>query len=106
MGLALLTPGTDAYSQEPPPPAAPPAAVSAHLVSMIYLLRRAAGSIDGARVGDRREDIRARWGEPPLVQGAQAMYPVGDWAVLVEVGPEQRVISLSLGRAYGNTDLQ
>lgn len=75
-------------------------------VSMIYLLTRAAGSIDGVRVGDSRGDIRARWGEPPLVQGAQAMYPAGDWAVVIELGPEQRVATLSLGRAYGNTDLQ
>jgi len=75
-------------------------------VSMIYLLSRAAGSIDGARVGDAREQVIARWGEPPLVQGAQAMYPAGDWAVVMELGEQQRVISISLGRAYGNTDLQ
>lgn len=75
-------------------------------VSMIYLLSRAAGSIDGARVGDAREQVIARWGEPPLVQGAQAMYPVGDWAVVMELGEQQRVISISLGRAFGNTDLQ
>jgi hypothetical protein len=75
-------------------------------VSMIYLLTRLAGSIDGVRVGDDPTEVRARWGEPPLVQGAQAMYPSGDWAVVVELGAEQRVVSISLGRSYGNTDLQ
>jgi hypothetical protein len=75
-------------------------------VAMIYLLTRTAGSIDGVRVGDSREQILAQWGEPPLIQGAQAMYPAGDWAIVVELGPEQRVLSVSLGRAYGNTDLQ
>jgi hypothetical protein len=75
-------------------------------VSMIYLLTRLAGSIDGVRVGDGPTEVRARWGEPPLVQGAQAMYLAGDWAVVVELGAEQRVVSISLGRSYGNTDLQ
>ena len=75
-------------------------------VSMIYLLTRAAGSIDGVRVGDGRDEVIAHWGEPPLAQGAQAMYPAGDWAVVVELGAEQRVVSISLGRAYGNTDLR
>jgi hypothetical protein len=75
-------------------------------VSMIYLLSRTAGSIDGVRVGDSRQQVLAHWGVPPLVQGAQAMYPAGDWAVVAELGPEQRVLTLSLGRAYGNTDLR
>ena len=75
-------------------------------VSMIYLLTRSAGDVDGVRVGDSRDEVRAHWGEPPLAQGAQAMYTAGDWAVVLELGAGQRVVSINVGRAFGNTALE
>ena len=37
--------------------------------AIIYLQTRAAGDIGGVRLGDTREDVLARWGNPSSVQG-------------------------------------
>lgn len=72
--------------------------------AVVYLLTAAAGTLDGVRVGDARDTVLRRWGEPTAVQGAQALYLAGDWAVIVELGEGQAVTQLSVSRVFGDLD--
>ncbi|HTP40653.1 MAG TPA: hypothetical protein VMI92_13895 [Steroidobacteraceae bacterium] len=73
-------------------------------VTGIYLLSRDAVDLDGVRLGDSRDEVLARWGEPTAVQGAQAIYLAGNWAVIAELGDAQTVVSLSVSRMGGATE--
>lgn len=70
-------------------------------VTGIFLLSREVADLDGVRLGDSREVVLARWGEPSAVQGAQAIYLAGNWAVIAELGEAQTVVSLSVSRISG-----
>lgn len=70
--------------------------------AVVYLLTAAAGSLDGIRVGDSRDTVLQHWGEPTAVQGAEALYLAGDWAVIVELGEGQSVAQLSVSRVFGD----
>lgn len=78
---------------------------AAREAAVVYLLSPAAGELDGVHVGDDREAILAHWGMPQIVQGAEAMYLVGNWAVVVELGEQQKVVQLSVTRVFGDTNL-
>jgi hypothetical protein len=78
----------------------------ARQAAAIFLLTAAAGDVDGIHAGDDRERVIARWGQPQLVQGAEAMYIVGNWAVVIELGAAQKVAQLSVTRVFGNTTLE
>jgi hypothetical protein len=72
-------------------------------VAIIFLLSRAAGDIGGVRLGDRREDILARWGKPASVQGPTAYYRAGSsWLVLLKLSENDKVKELGLGRFTEN----
>ncbi len=70
-------------------------------VSIIYLLTRAAGNIGGVRLGDSREDVLGRWGNPASVSGDgfTAIYKAGGWAVVLKLDGNNKVKQLGLGRA-------
>lgn len=73
-------------------------------VALMYLLAPAAGALDGIACGSPREAVLARWGEPTLVQGAQAFYVVGKWSITLQLGADQQVAMLSVGRAGGELE--
>jgi hypothetical protein len=66
--------------------------------AIIYLLSRTAGDIGGVRLGDKREDVLARWGDPPSVGGSMAIYKAGDWGVFVKLDEDDKVKQLGVGR--------
>lgn len=70
--------------------------------AVVYLLTPAAGALDGVRVGDARDAVLRRWGEPTTVQGAEALYLAGDWAVIIELGEGQTIAQLSVSRVFGD----
>jgi hypothetical protein len=72
-------------------------------VAIIFLQTRAAGDIGGVRLGDKREDILARWGKPASVRGPTAYYRAGSsWLVLLKLDENDRVKELGLGRFIEN----
>lgn len=72
-------------------------------VAIIFLQTRAAGDIGGVRLGDKREEVMARWGKPTSVAGPTAFYRVGtSWVVLVKLDENDVVKELGLGRATEN----
>ncbi|MFT3907474.1 MAG: hypothetical protein QM718_14350 [Steroidobacteraceae bacterium] len=73
-------------------------------VALMYLMSPAAGDLDGVHWGDTRDVVLAHWGEPTLVQGAQAFYVVGSWNITVELGEGQQISVLSVGRASGELE--
>lgn len=70
--------------------------------AVVYLLTPAAGALDGVHVGDARDAVLKRWGEPTAVQGAEALYLAGEWAVIIELGEGQAVAQLSVSRVFGD----
>lgn len=52
-------------------------------LAVAYLVTREAGDIGGTRVGDPRDSVVARWGDPTGVQDNIALYQVGRWAIVV-----------------------
>jgi hypothetical protein len=71
-------------------------------LAVIDLNTSAAGDIDSVRVGDMRERVLARWGQPTTVDGGNALWVVGAWVVVVRLGPQNQVAILSLGRSADN----
>jgi hypothetical protein len=67
-------------------------------LAILYLTRREAGVLDEVRVGDAKSRVLTRWGQPTTVQGASAMWVVGTWVVVVELGDGDVVKKLALGR--------
>lgn len=72
-------------------------------VEVVYLMSPTAGDIDGIHVGDTRDAVLAKWGEPSSVDGPEAQYRVGQWVVALQLGPEQKIVRLSLGRTSNNS---
>jgi hypothetical protein len=70
--------------------------------AVVYLVSPAAGVLDGVQVGADRDVVLERWGNPTVVQGAEAMYLVGDWAVVVELGDGQKVEQMIVTRVFGD----
>lgn len=66
--------------------------------AIIYLLTRAAGNIRGVRLGDTRQEVVARLGDPSSVAGPMAFYRAGDWTVFVKLGEDRKVKQLGIGR--------
>ena len=72
-------------------------------VAIIFLQTREAGDIGGVRLGDRREEVLARWGQPSSVQGPSAYYRAGSaWVVIVKLDDDDVVKELGLGRLTEN----
>lgn len=69
-----------------------------HGLAILYLTRREAGVLDEVRVGDAKAAVLARWGQPTTVNGASALWVVGGWVVVVELGNGDVVKKLALGR--------
>ena len=67
-------------------------------LAILYLTRREAGVLDEVRVGDAKAHVLGRWGQPTTVNGASAMWVVGTWVVVVELGNGEVVKKLALGR--------
>ena len=67
-------------------------------LAILYLTRREAGALDEVRVGDAKAAVLARWGQPTTVNGASALWVVGGWVVVVELGNGDTVKKLALGR--------
>src|SRR5215813_12653233 len=63
-------------------------------VAIIYVTRRDAGMLDSIRVGDSRERVLARWGQPSRVNGGIALWLVDDWVIHVELGEGNQIIRL------------
>ncbi len=71
--------------------------------AIIFLQTRAAGDIGGVRLGDSREQVLARWGQPASVQGPSAYYRAGSsWVVIVKLDDNDVVKELGLGRLTEN----
>ena len=66
-------------------------------VAVIYVTRRETGDLDGIRVGDESSAVVKRWGKPTVVQQATALWVVGDWVVVVDLGEGNRVVRIGLG---------
>jgi hypothetical protein len=67
-------------------------------VAIIYVTRREAGVLDSVRVGDSRDRVLARWGQPTSAEGNNALWLVDDWVIVVELGAGDRVVRLGVGR--------
>jgi thioredoxin 1 len=67
-------------------------------LAVIYLVSRAAGDIGGTRVGDAKDSVAARWGDPTGVQDEVALYQVGRWVIVVRLDSLDRVAILGIGR--------
>lgn len=67
-------------------------------VAIIYLLTREAGDIRGVHLGDTRQEVVARLGDPPSVAGPMAIYRAGIWGVFVKLGQDDQVKQLGIGR--------
>lgn len=67
-------------------------------VAIIYLQTRAAGDVGGVRLGDKLQDVLARWGDPPSVSGPLAIYRAGIWGVFVKLDEDDQVKQLGVGR--------
>ena len=67
-------------------------------LAILYLTRREAGALDQVRVGDAKAAVLGRWGQPTTVNGASALWVVGNWVVVVELGTGDVVKKLALGR--------
>ena len=73
-------------------------ATKADGVSIIRLRTRAAGAIDGVRVGDSVSAVQAKWGDPSDGQGRVALFTAGVWTVevrLADNGPDVVEIALA-----------
>jgi len=71
--------------------------------AIIFLQTREAGDIGGVRLGDRREEVLARWGKPSSVQGPTAYYRAGSsWVVILKLDENDIVKELGLGRLTEN----
>jgi thioredoxin 1 len=71
----------------------------AESLAVAYLVTREAGDVGGTRIGDARDSVVARWGDPTGVQDNIALYQVGRWAVLVWLdSTRSRVQLLGVGR--------
>jgi hypothetical protein len=67
-------------------------------VAIIYVTRREAAMLDSIRVGDTRDRVLARWGPPSTGNGNVALWIVDNWVVSVQLGPDNRVARLGVGR--------
>jgi hypothetical protein len=67
-------------------------------VAIIYATRRDAGMLDSVRVGDSRDRVLARWGQPSRADGPNALWVVDDWVIVIELGENNRVVRLGVGR--------
>jgi hypothetical protein len=67
-------------------------------VAIIYVTNRDAGALDSIRVGDTSDQVLARWGHPSKVDGANALWLVDEWVIVVELGEGNRVVRLGVGR--------
>lgn len=66
--------------------------------AIIYLLTREGGDIHGVRLGDTRQEVRARLGDPPVTAGPMAIYRAGIWGIFVKLGQDDKVKQLGIGR--------
>src|SRR3954451_15133941 len=51
-------------------------------VGIIYVTRRDPVMLDSIRVGDTRERVVRRWGNPPSTDGPNALWLVDDWVIV------------------------
>jgi len=73
-------------------------------LAVIYLVTREAGDIGGIRVGDAKDSVVARWGNPSSVQDNVGLYQVSRWVIVVRIDSLSRVELLGLGRAAQESD--
>lgn len=66
--------------------------------AIIFLETRAAGEINGVRIGDSRADVLAKWGTPSTVQNETAIYKAGSSCVVLKLDEHDSVAQLYLGR--------
>lgn len=69
----------------------------------VYLLTPTAGDVGGVRVGDGRDQILQKWGSPSKVDGSSAIYRARDWVIALQLGPEQTVVKIGVGRPDDKT---
>lgn len=74
-------------------------------LAVLYLASREAGDIGGIRVGDARDSVVARWGDPAETEENVGLYAVGAWVILVRLDSSlSRVQVLGLGRLAEESD--
>jgi protein disulfide-isomerase len=71
---------------------------AADSLAVIYLLAPEAGSIGGTRVGEAKDSVVARWGNPTSVEENVGLYQVGRWVIVVRLDSLNRVGVLGIGR--------
>lgn len=59
-----------------------------------YIASPEAGDIGGVRVGDSRDSVVARWGEPTGAQENLDVYQVGRWVIVVQFDPARGHVQL------------
>jgi protein disulfide-isomerase len=67
-------------------------------LAVLYLTSRAGGDIGGIRVGDAKDSLVARWGDPTSVEENVGLYQVGRWVIVVRLDSLSRVQLLGIGR--------
>ena len=67
-------------------------------LAVLYLVTREAGDIGGVRVGDPKDSVVARWGNPTSVQDNVGLFEVGRWVIVVRIDSLSRVEVLGIGR--------
>jgi thioredoxin 1 len=74
-------------------------------LAALYLVSRDAGEIGGIRVGDARDSVVARWGDPTATEDNVGLYQVGRWVIVVRLDSTlKRVQVLAIGRVAEQSD--
>ncbi len=66
-------------------------------VAFIYLVSKSAGDIGEVRLGDTKESVVARWGDPHAVTGNNFMYRTDNWMVVMGTGSDGKLDTLYIG---------
>jgi hypothetical protein len=65
--------------------------------TVISATSRSAGTLEGTRVGDTRDAVIARWGNPSGSDAHRMIWFLGSWAIVLDMAPDATVAKVSLG---------
>ena len=66
-------------------------------VGIVFVTSRSGGGLDGIRVGDRKEDVLARWGVAGAGGDTDGLWLAGRYVVSVRFDSDGRVARLGIG---------